>query len=165
MLLCCSIVFSSMLTLAQIIFFLTPYDSQAKQSRWGSDFRQWPHFCKYYFSKRDSNQPVSYKKKKVAFSFFFSFYCILDMNNFEKMKGQGRKNVSFQHYQCVLLLWALSKMQRALSNLWVQLPWNLFSRYTFSSSLCTKHSKDYFVPEAVLHFNTLNKRLSTHPWS
>lgn len=153
-----------MLTLAQIIFFLTPYDSQAKQSRWGSDFRQWPHFCKHYFSKRDSNQPVSYKKKKVAFfsSSSSSFYCIIDLNSFEKMKGQGGKNVSFQHYQCVLLFWALSKTQRALSNLWVQLPWNLFSRYTFSSSLCTEYSKDYFIPETVLHFSTLNNWLSTH---
>lgn len=96
------------------------------------------------------------RRKRLPFFFFFSFYCIIDMNNFEKMKGQGGKNVSFQHYQCVLLFWALSKTQRALSNLWVQSPWNLLSCYTSSSSLCTKYSKDYFITITVLRFNTLN---------
>lgn len=42
------------------------------------------------------------------------------------------------------------------SKLWVQLPWNLLSHYTFSSSLCVKYPKDYFISEIVLNLNTLH---------
>lgn len=128
----------------------------------GEWFQTVTSFLQILLLKKRQQSTCVLQEEKGCLFFFFSFDCIIDMSNFEKMKGQGGRNVSFQHYQCVLLFWALSKTQRALSNLWVQLPWNLLSRYTFSSSLCTKYSKDYFIPETVLHFNILNKRLSTH---
>lgn len=122
----------------------------------GEWFQTVTSFLQILLLKKRQQSTCVLQEEKGCLFFFFSFYCIIDMNNFEKMKGQGGKNVSFQHYQCVLLFWALSKTQRALSNLWVQLPWNLLSRYTSSSSLCTKYSKDYFITITVLRFNTLN---------
>lgn len=122
----------------------------------GEWFQTVTSFLQILLLKKRQQSTCVLQEEKGCLFFFFSFYCIIDMSNFEKMKGQGGKNVSFQHYQCVLLFWALSKTQRALSNLWVQLPWNLLSRYTSSSSLCTKYSKDYFITITVLRFNTLN---------